>query len=56
MAGQALAAVAAPEYKAIVERLGAEPRYLPGGSFRKMFEEDSIASAEAIRGAGLGAR
>jgi tripartite-type tricarboxylate transporter receptor subunit TctC len=49
-------ATAAPEYKAIVERLGAEPRYLPGNEFRKMFEEDSRASAEAIRGAGLGTK
>jgi len=49
-------AVAAPEYRAIVDRLGAEPRYLPGGPFRKMFEEDSVANAEAIRGAGLGTR
>jgi tripartite-type tricarboxylate transporter receptor subunit TctC len=49
-------ASAAPEYKAIVERLGAEPRYLPGEQFRKMFEEDSRASAEAIRGAGLGSK
>jgi tripartite-type tricarboxylate transporter receptor subunit TctC len=49
-------AVAAPDYKAIVERLGAEPRYLPGGPFRKMFDEDSLANANAIRGAGLGAR
>jgi tripartite-type tricarboxylate transporter receptor subunit TctC len=49
-------AAAAPDYKAIVERLGAEPRYLPGNEFRKMFEEDSRASAEAIRGAGLGTR
>jgi tripartite-type tricarboxylate transporter receptor subunit TctC len=48
-------ATAAPEYKAIVERLGAEPRYLPGAQFRKMFEQDSVASAEAIRGAGFGA-
>jgi tripartite-type tricarboxylate transporter receptor subunit TctC len=48
-------ATAAPEYKAIVERLGAEPRYLPGADFRKMFEQDSVASADAIRGAGLGA-
>jgi tripartite-type tricarboxylate transporter receptor subunit TctC len=47
-------AAAAPEYKAIVERLGAEPRYLPGADFRRMFEQDSIASADAIRGAGLG--
>jgi len=48
-------ATAAPEYKAIVERLGAEPRYLPGEAFRKMFEQDSIASAGAIKRAGLGA-
>ena len=48
-------AAAAKDYKAIVERLGAEPRYLPGAAFRKMFEQDSAASAEAIRGAGLGA-
>ncbi len=47
-------ATAATEYKAIVERLGAEPRYLPGGAFRKMFEADSVASAEAIKRAGLG--
>ena len=50
------AATAAPEYKAIVERLGAEPRYLPGDRFRKMFDEDSVASADAIKRAGLGAR
>lgn len=49
-------AAAAPEYKAIVERLGAEPRYLPGTAFRKMFEQDSVASAEAIKGAGLAQR
>jgi tripartite-type tricarboxylate transporter receptor subunit TctC len=48
------AAAVAPDYKAIVERLGAEPRYLPGAEFRKMFEQDSVASAEAIHGAGLG--
>jgi tripartite-type tricarboxylate transporter receptor subunit TctC len=47
-------ATSAAEYKAIVERLGAIARYLPGEAFRKMFEQDSIASAEAIRGAGLG--
>jgi len=47
-------AAAAPEYKAIVDRLGAEPRYLPGEPFRKMFEADSAVNAEAIRGAGLG--
>lgn len=50
------AATAAPEYKAIVERLGALPRYLPGDAFRKMFEQDSAANAVAIKGAGLGNR
>jgi len=49
-------ATAAPEYKVIVERLGAEPRYLPGAAFRKMFDEDSVASADAIKRAGLGAK
>ena len=49
-------ATAAPDYKAIVERLGAEPRYLPGAAFRKMFDEDSVASADAIKRAGLGAK
>ncbi len=49
-------ATAAPEYKAIVERLGAEPRYLPGAAFRKMFDQDSVASADAIKRAGLGAK
>lgn len=49
-------ATAAPEYKAIVERLGALPRYLPGDAFRKMFEQDSAANAVAIKGAGLGNR
>jgi tripartite-type tricarboxylate transporter receptor subunit TctC len=46
-------ATAGDEYKAIVERLNATPRYLPGSAFRKMFDEDSVQSAEAIRRAGL---
>lgn len=46
-------AVAAPEYKAIVERLNATPRHLPGEAFRKMFDEDSVRSADAIKRAGL---
>lgn len=46
-------ATAAPEYKAIVERLNATPRHLPGDAFRKMFEEDSGRSADAIKRAGL---
>jgi tripartite-type tricarboxylate transporter receptor subunit TctC len=46
-------AVAAPEYKAIVERLNATPRHMPGDAFRKMFDADSVRSADAIKGAGL---
>jgi tripartite-type tricarboxylate transporter receptor subunit TctC len=46
-------ATAAPEYKAIVERLNAEPRYLPGEAFRAMFDADSVRSADAIKRAGL---
>ena len=49
-------ATAASEYKAIIDRLGAEPRYLPGVAFRKMFDEDSIASADAIKRAGLSSK
>ncbi|MBX9841789.1 MAG: tripartite tricarboxylate transporter substrate binding protein [Xanthobacteraceae bacterium] len=49
-------AAAAPEYRAIVDRLGAEARYLPGDQFRAMFDADSVANAEAIKRAGLGAR
>jgi tripartite-type tricarboxylate transporter receptor subunit TctC len=47
-------AAAAPEYKSIVERLNAEPRYLPGEAFRKLFDADAARNAEAIRRAGLG--
>jgi tripartite-type tricarboxylate transporter receptor subunit TctC len=46
-------ATASQEYKTIAERLNATPRYLPGAAFRKMFDEDSVQSAEAIRRAGL---
>jgi tripartite-type tricarboxylate transporter receptor subunit TctC len=46
-------ATAGDEYKAIVERLNATPRYLNGAAFRRMFDEDSVQSAEAIRRAGL---
>lgn len=49
-------ATATPEYKAIVERLGATPRYLPGMAFRKLFEDDSARNAEALKQAGLGPR
>jgi tripartite-type tricarboxylate transporter receptor subunit TctC len=47
-------ATSQPEYKATVERLGAIARYLPGDAFRKMFEQDSAANAEAIKSQGLG--
>jgi tripartite-type tricarboxylate transporter receptor subunit TctC len=49
-------ATASEEYKTIAERLNATPRYLPGAAFRKMFDEDSVQSAEAIRRAGLSGR
>ena len=48
-------ATAAPNTRPSSSGSGAEPRYLPGAEFRKMFEQDSIASADAIKGAGLGA-
>ena len=48
-------AAAAAEYKAIAERLNATPRYLPGAAFRKLFDEDSVQNADAIRRAGLAA-
>ena len=48
-------AAAADEYKAIAERLNATPRYLPGAAFRKLFDDDSIQNADAIRRAGLAA-
>jgi len=46
-------ATATPEYKALIEKLNAEPRYLPGAEFRKMFEADSKRAAEAVKQAGL---
>jgi tripartite-type tricarboxylate transporter receptor subunit TctC len=46
-------ATAMPEYKALVEKLNAEPRYLSGAEFRKMFEADSKRAAEAVKKAGL---
>src|SRR5262245_26707774 len=47
-------AAGSAEYKAIAERLNVEARYLPGEGFRKLFEEDSTRSADAIKRAGLG--
>jgi tripartite-type tricarboxylate transporter receptor subunit TctC len=46
-------ATSAGEYRTIVERLNVTPRYLPGAAFRKLFDSDSIRSADAIRRAGL---
>jgi tripartite-type tricarboxylate transporter receptor subunit TctC len=46
-------ATASEEYRTIVERLQTTPRYLPGTDFRKMFDDDSVQNAEAIRRAGL---
>jgi tripartite-type tricarboxylate transporter receptor subunit TctC len=46
-------ATAAEDYKKIVERLNATPRYMPGEAFRKMFDEDSVRGADAIKRAGL---
>jgi tripartite-type tricarboxylate transporter receptor subunit TctC len=46
-------AAVAPEYKAVVERLNATARYLPGAPFRKLFDEDSARNAEALKRAGL---
>ena len=48
-------ASASEGYRTIVERLQTAPRYLPGAEFRKMFDDDSIQNAEAIRRAGLSA-
>ena len=46
-------AVASEPYKAATEKLNATARYLPGAAFRKMFDEDSIANAEAVKKAGI---
>jgi len=48
-------ATARAEYQTIAARLNVEARYLPGDTFRKLFEADSIDNAEAIKGAGLAA-
>lgn len=41
------------DYKAMVERLNATPRYMPGEEFRKLFDDDSARNAEALKKAGL---
>jgi tripartite-type tricarboxylate transporter receptor subunit TctC len=48
-------AAAAAEYKTIAARLNVEPRYLPGAAFKKMFEADSVANADAVKRANLAA-
>ena len=49
-------ATSTPEYKTIVERLNATPRYLPSADFRKLFDADSTRNGEALKRAGLGTR
>src|SRR5262245_22557889 len=46
-------ATASVEYRTILERLNVEARYLAAQTFRQLFEADSVASAEAIKRAGL---
>ncbi|MCC7347331.1 MAG: tripartite tricarboxylate transporter substrate binding protein [Variibacter sp.] len=49
-------ATATSEYKTIAQRLNATPRHLPGAQFRKLFEDDSVRNAAALKRAGLGPR
>ncbi len=49
-------AVASDGYKAATEKLNATARFLPGPEFRKMFDADSKANAEAVKKAGLVAK
>jgi tripartite-type tricarboxylate transporter receptor subunit TctC len=44
------------EYKTIATRLNVEARYLPGEAFRKLFDEDSVENAEALKRSGLAVR
>lgn len=46
-------AVASEAYRAATEKLNATARYLPGPAFRKMFDEDSLRNAEAVKKAGI---
>jgi tripartite-type tricarboxylate transporter receptor subunit TctC len=46
-------AVASEPYKAATERLNATARFLSGKDFRKMFDDDSVANAEAVKKAGI---
>ncbi len=46
-------AVASEGYRSATEKLNAIARFLPGPEFRKMFDADSVANAEAVKKAGL---
>jgi tripartite-type tricarboxylate transporter receptor subunit TctC len=46
-------AVASEAYKATTEKLNATARFLSGKDFRKMFDDDSVANAEAVKKAGI---
>ena len=46
-------AVASEPYKAATDKLNATARFLSGKDFRKMFDDDSVANAEAVRKAGI---
>jgi tripartite-type tricarboxylate transporter receptor subunit TctC len=46
-------AVASEAYKATTEKLNATARFLSGKDFRKMFDADSVANAEAVKKAGI---
>jgi tripartite-type tricarboxylate transporter receptor subunit TctC len=46
-------AVASEPYKATTEKLNATARFLSGKDFRKMFDADSVANAEAVKKAGI---
>ena len=47
------ASVASEGYKAATEKLNAVARFLPEAEFKKMFEQDSVQNAEAVKKAGL---
>jgi tripartite-type tricarboxylate transporter receptor subunit TctC len=47
-------ATATAEYKTIAARLNVEARHLDGAAFRKLFDEDSVQNADAIKRIGLG--
>jgi hypothetical protein len=48
-------AIAGSAAVAEAARLNVEARYLPGSAFRKMFDADSVANADAVKRANLAA-